>query len=359
MHVWGPLRREDDLLIEIEPVSTARVINSCRVVSFADLPPITESVSGLRVLVTGGAGFIGSHTVDLLLNRGAEVWVLDDLSSGSLGNLELCKRNPKFHFRKGSVTQYGLLDSLTKRTDAIIHLAAIVSPYFSVKKPEIVNEVNVSGTLNVLRAALKNKIEITVFASSSSVYGNQSTLPISEDNPLHPVTPYGVSKLAGEKYCGSYYRTYGLNTVSLRYFNVYGERQSANSYSGVIAIFAKRLAHGAPPTIHGDGEQTRDFIHVSDVATANLRALQAHSGLGEAFNIGTGVATTINHLYSLLAGMYGKTEIAPVHADTRPGDIRESYANIGRARNILGFEPKIELSEGLHALISSLRPKKA
>lgn len=326
-------------------------------VRFIELPTVSKNLEGMRVLVTGGAGFIGSHTVDQLLKQGAEVWVLDNLSTGTLGNLRQWKKKPEFHFRKGTVAEYGFLERLTKKIDAVIHFAAIISPYFSVKKPEIVNEVNVSGTLNVLRAAVKNKLQRVVFASSSSVYGNQRTLPISEDNPLHPVTPYGVSKLAGEKYCGAYYQTYGLHTVSLRYFNVYGERQSANPYSGVIAIFAKLLGQGRRPTIHGDGEHTRDFIHVSDVARANLLALQATSGLGEAFNIGTGVATTINDLFAVLAEIYGKTDIAPAHADDRLGDIRESYADMVRTKTVLGFEPKVELDEGLRRLVASLRPR--
>jgi UDP-glucose 4-epimerase len=328
------------------------------VVSFAGLSIINESVRGIRVLVTGGAGFIGSHTVDLLLDEGAEVWVLDDLSSGSSVNLSRWKgKKSRLHFRKNTVIQYRVVESLAKKVDAIVHLAAVVSPYFSLKRPEIVNEVNVSGTLNILRAAVKNKLQKIVFASSSSVYGNQDALPISEDNPLHPATPYGVSKLAGEKYCGAYYRSYGLNTVSLRYFNVYGERQSANPYSGVIAIFAKRLAQRRQPTIYGDGGQTRDFIHVSDVARANLQALQTNAGLGDAFNIGTGVATTINQLYSTLAELYENRETAPIHADTRPGDIRESYANMFSSKSVLGFEHRIDLNQGLRALISSMRPK--
>jgi len=322
------------------------------------LSNINKSVRDIRVLVTGGAGFIGSHTVDLLLNEGAEVWVLDDLSSGNSSNLKQWKGNRKLHFRKNTVTEYRVVESLARKADAIVHLAAVVSPYFSLKRPEIVNEVNVSGTLNVLRAALKNKLQRIVFASSSSVYGNQDALPISEDNPLNPVTPYGVSKLAGEKYCGAYCRSYGLNTVSLRYFNVYGERQSANPYSGVIAIFAKRLAQGRQPTIYGDGSHTRDFIHVSDVAKANLQALLTKDGLGEAFNIGTGVATSINQLYSVLAELYENPGTAPIHVDARPGDIRESYASMVRTRSVLGFEPTIGLNQGLRAL-SSLRPKNA
>ncbi len=178
------------------------------------------------------------------------------------------------HFRKNTVARYDVVDSLVGKVDAVVHLAAIVSPYRSVKKLQTVNEVNVSGTLNVLRAAVNRKIDRIVFASSSSVYGNQTILPISESNPLEPITPYGASKLSAEKYCGAFHQTYDLSTVSMRYFNVYGERQSANPYSGVIAIFTNQLAKGRQPTIYGDGEQTRDFIHVSDVVRANLRALE-------------------------------------------------------------------------------------
>jgi UDP-glucose 4-epimerase len=301
-----------------------------------------------KVLVTGGAGFIGSHTVDALLERGSQVWVLDNLSTGTLRNLRRWRGNPKFHFRKNTVIQSKIVDSLAGKVDAVLHLAAIVSPYLSVKKPQIVNEVNVSGTLNVLRAAVKRKVERIVFASSSSVYGNQTILPISESNPLEPVTPYGVSKLAAEKYCGAFHQTYGLSTVSVRYFNVYGQRQSANPYSGIIAIFTNKLSRGLQPTIYGDGEQTRDFIHVSDVVKANLRALETERGIGQAFNVGTGQSTSIRQLYATLAELSNKPEMAPAYADERPSDIKHSYANMERARDILGFEPKIELKQGLN-----------
>ena len=307
-----------------------------------------------KVLVTGGAGFIGSHTVDALLNEGVEVWVLDDLSSGSLKNLRASKKNPKLHFRRNTIAQYKAVESLAKKVDAIVHLAALVSPRLSVNKPEVVNQVNVTGTLNVLRAALEKKVQRVVYASSAAVYGNQSVLPISESNPLQPIAPYGASKLAGEKYCGAYYRTFGLSTVSLRYFNAYGERQSSNPYSGVIAILAKRLSKGLRPTIYGDGEQTRDFIHVSDVARANLHALGTSSPMGEAFNIGTGRATSINQLSTLLAQLVGKPEINPTHAPRRTGDIRQSYANITEARDVLAFQPKVVLKEGLKSLIGSM-----
>lgn len=307
-----------------------------------------------KVLVTGGAGFIGSHTVDAFLDEGMDVWVLDDLSNGMLRNLRSWRKNPKLHFRKSNIAKRKVVESLAKKVDAIVHLAALVSPYLSVKKPELVNAVNVTGTLNVLNASLKNQVQRVVFASSSSVYGNQNLLPITEDNPLHPVTPYGVSKLAGEKYCGAYYRTYGLSTIALRYFNVYGERQSANPYSGVIAIFAKHLSKGSGAKIYGDGEQTRDFIHVSDIVAANLQALRTSNGTGEAFNVGTGRATSISELYSLLGELVGRPEISPTHSAERAGDIRHSYANMTRAREVLEFRSKVELKEGLKLLIGSI-----
>ncbi len=304
-----------------------------------------------KVLVTGGAGFIGSHTVDALLEKGSQVWVLDSLSTGTLRNLRRWRGNPKFHFKKNSVTQSKVVDSLAGKVDAVVHLAAIVSPYLSIKKPQIVNDVNVSGTLNVLRAAVKRKVERIVFASSSSVYGSQTILPISESNPLEPITPYGVSKLAAEKYCGAFHQTYGLSTVSVRYFNVYGQRQSANPYSGIIAIFTDQLSRGLQPTIYGDGEQTRDFIHVSDAVKANLRALETERGIGQAFNVGTGQSTSIRQLYSILAELMNKPAMVPTYADERTGDIKHSYANMDRARDILGFEPKIELRQGLNILV--------
>lgn len=310
-----------------------------------------------KVLVTGGAGFIGSHTVDSLLSEGAEVWVLDDLSTGSIRNLRTWKHNPKLHLKEGSTVQYRTLELLTRKVNAIVHLAAAISPYLSVRKPEIVTTVNVSGTLNLLRASVKSKIQRLVFASSSSVYGNQTVLPISEDNPLKPITPYGASKVSGEKYCEAYFQTYGLNTISLRFFNVYGERQSANPYSGVIAIFAKHLTKRLKPSIFGDGEQTRDFIHVSDVVNANLQALQISKGTGEAFNVGTGQATSINQLFSVMAELLDKLDIAPIHAPSRPGDIQHSYANMSRTKDVLGFQPKVHLRQGLKMLIESL-PKR-
>jgi len=303
-----------------------------------------------RVLVTGGAGFIGSHTVDLLMKRGAEVWVLDDMSSGSLPNLSHWRGNQRLHVKVGTVLNYKLLEQMSQKVDAILHLAALVSPTISVRNPEQTNAVNVTGTLNVLRAAKESDLQRVVFASSSSVYGRSKNGRITEDAQLNPISPYGVSKLAAEKYCKAYYEMFDLPTISLRYFNVYGERQSANPYSGVIAIFARNILQGRRPTIFGDGKQTRDFIHVSDVAKANVLALETERGLGEAFNIGTGLRTSILELATALARISGRPGIRPIFDKPRIGDIKHSCANPSKARRVLRFVPAVGLTSGLARL---------
>jgi len=303
-----------------------------------------------RVMVTGGAGFIGSHTVDALLDNGLHVSVLDDLSTGSLDNLRRWKKNPRFHFKRASVTSYKSVESAARKVDAIIHLASVVSPDISLRRPEVTNEINVLGTLTVLRVGLKNQVKRVVFASSSSLYGNPSVVPTPETAALDPITPYGVSKLAGETYCRVFYRCFDLSTVSLRYFNVYGERQNSNPYSGVIAIFRERLRKDLQPRVFGQGDQTRDFIHVSDVVKANLLALRTGKGMGEAFNIATGRATSINGLLHLLAELKGKANLSPVFSRPRRGDIMHSCGNIARAHRLLGFRPKVTLRQGLELL---------
>jgi UDP-glucose 4-epimerase len=310
------------------------------------------------VLVTGGAGFIGSHTVDALLDREVRVWVLDDLSTGRLQNLRRWEKNRRFHFKHGTVTNYRTVESLAHRVDSVIHLAAIVSPNVSLRQPELVNRVNIDGTLNVLRATLKKGVKRVVFASSSSVYGNAKSTRISENTPLNPITPYGVSKLSAEKYCQVYHDTYGLEVVSLRYFNVYGPRQSANPYSGVIAFFATELLKKRRPVIYGNGGQTRDFVYVTDVARANALALQTRIGVGMALNVGTGRATAIKDLFRLLSTITGRQNIQPRFAGERPGDIRDSRANISRIKSHLDFCPEVNLPAGLKRLVDSLTAKK-
>jgi UDP-glucose 4-epimerase len=307
-----------------------------------------------RVLVTGGAGFIGSHTVDLLLESGTSVWVLDNLSSGRMSNLTRWKGERKLHFSRTAITNPKAVNESVRKVEAVIHLAAAVSPFISVRRPDVTNEINVTGTINILRAASASKVDKVVFASSSSVYGNSEFAKIPEHAPNNPITPYGVSKLAGEKYCSAFYRTYGLRTVALRYFNVYGERQQDNPYSGVIAIFANKLRKGLRSTIFGDGRQTRDFIHVSDVARANLLALRSIKGIGGAFNIGTGKKTSIKELYSMIAQTLGKG-IKPLTAPERAGDIRNSCANTHAAKQYLEFKSRVKLHWGLERLLEYLQ----
>ena len=310
------------------------------------------------VLVTGGAGFIGSHTVETLLDSNVRTWILDDLSSGNLRNLSGCIHNPRIHFVRGSIANFQKVGLLARKVDAIIHLAAQISPFVSMKYPETTNSTNVDGTLNILRAAVKEKVQKIVFASSTSVYGDVKSPYVSEELPTNPITPYGASKLAAEKYCGTFYRAYGIPTISLRYFNVYGERQSSNPYSGVIAIFAQALIDHRRPIIFGDGYQTRDFIHVSDVAKANMKALQSKTGYGQAFNVGTGKATTVKHLFELLRQITRRKEIQPIFRKARSGDIRDSCADLARTKSNLRFTPDVDLKTGLTRLIESLGPKR-
>jgi UDP-glucose 4-epimerase len=308
-----------------------------------------------RILVTGGAGFIGSHTVDALLENNVRVCVLDDLSTGSFANLKQWKNIHELRFVRGTVVNYRRVEALARRTDAIIHLAAVVSPFISMRHPRLTNTVNVSGTLNILEAGLKAETKRVVYSSSSSVYGNSRSRKISENSSLNPITPYGVSKLAAERYCHAYYTEHGLHTVSLRYFNIYGERQSSNPYSGVIAIFTKRLLAGLPPKIYGDGEQTRDFIHVSDVVAANLLALGSRKATGTTINIGTGRPTKIRTLATTLSALAGRKQIQAVHTSPRQGDISNSCANISNAVKLLGFHPKVSLRHGLGLVIGWMR----
>ena len=314
-------------------------------------------ISHDRILVTGGAGFIGSHTTDALLNAGVETWVLDKFSTGSLRNLSRWRNDKRLHIVRGEVANFRLLVKLAKKVDGITHLAAQVSPYVSMTNPELTNVVNVNGTLNVLRAGQQEDVQRIVYASSSSVYGQLQRTRMRENEPTTPITPYGVSKLAGEKYCQAFSRAFDLPTISLRYFNVFGIRQSSNPYSGVIAIFAKALTDGRSPIIYGDGRQTRDFTHVTDVVNANLLALQSHKGIGETFNIGTGRPTSINQLYSLIARISARHDIHPIHKTKRPGDITASCADISMARTRLKFKPAIKLENGLAELLNWLESR--
>lgn len=304
----------------------------------------------MRILVAGGAGFIGSHLVDALLARGYAVTVLDDLSSGNLNNLKDHMNNPTFQFIKGDIREAKTVKRALSGVDAVVHEAAIVSVPLSIKYPELTHSVNVEGTLTLLKACVDNDVKRFVYASSSSIYGEQKKLPITENVKPNPLSPYGSSKLAGEQNCLKFYKVHGLETVSLRYFNVYGHRQTGE-YAGVMIKFMERLRNNQAPIIYGDGKQTRDFVHVSDVVEANLLAIERENIAGEVMNIGTGVETSINKLCEIFLKATGKTHLGPIHESQRAGDLKRSQANIAKARKLLGFDPKISLELGVKELL--------
>ena len=302
------------------------------------------------ILVTGGAGFIGSHLVDRLMRDSYEVGVLDNLSNGKIGNVKRHLDAERFRLIKGDIRNSRDIEEAIRHVDAVFHLAAIVSVPVSLKNPSLVDDVNAMGTLRLLEACLKADVEMFVHASSCAVYGEAHYLPIDERHPTNPLSPYAASKLAAEYHCKAFCENYGLKTLCLRYFNVYGSRQVGGPYGGVITRFISRLKQGKPPIIYGDGEQTRDIVYVDDVVEANMLALECQSA-GEAVNVGTGTPTTVNKLAGVLLELFGRTDLKPVYAPPRKGDIRSSCADIGKAKKVLGYAPKVTLKEGLRTLL--------
>jgi len=299
----------------------------------------------MRYLVTGGAGFIGSNTVDELVRRGHNVIVLDDLSNGRESNLDGVKG--KIEFVRGSITDSEIVQKACRGVNYVIHLAARASVPRSVKDPLSSNQINVDGTLKVLLAARDARVRRVVFSASSSAYGETPTLPKVESMPAAPISPYGVSKLTGELYLQVFGRCYGLENVSLRYFNVFGPRQDPGSpYSGVLARFCLAVLEGAQPVVFGDGEQSRDFNFIENVVQVNLLACEAPHASGLVFNIGTGGRFTLNRTLKLLEKFSGKP-IKPKYDPPREGDIRDSQADIALARRILGYDPKVDFEDGL------------
>jgi len=308
----------------------------------------------MKVLVTGGAGFIGSHLVDGLLARGHSVTVFDNLSSGTMDNLKTHTGKPAYRFIQGDIRDAEAVERALAGVDAVIHEAAMISVPLSVKNPEFARSVNVDGTLTLLKASLGHGVKRFVYVSSCAVYGEQAELPISENAPLQPLSPYASSKLAAEKNCLAFHEREGLETVCLRYFNVYGPRQTTGEYAGVMMKFLERLHTDQPPIIYGDGEQTRDFIFVGDVAEATLLALERKGVAGEVMNIGTGEATSINKLCEVFLRLVGKSELKPIYEVPRGGDIKHSLADITKAKKILSFKPKTSLEEGVKKLWEAL-----
>ncbi len=304
----------------------------------------------MRYLVTGGAGFIGSNTVDELVKRGHSVVVLDDLSSGKEDNLADVRS--KITFVKGSITDLEVVQKAIHQAEYVIHLAARTSVPRSVKDPLETNRINVEGTLNVLLAARDNKVKRVVFAASSSAYGETPTLPKTESMQPHPISPYGVSKYVGELYAQTFGYCYGLETVSLRYFNIFGPRQDPDSpYSGVLSRFATAFLEEQQPVVFGDGEQTRDFTYVENAVQGNLLACEAPSAAGAVFNIGTGARVSLNHTLDCLRRISGK-KLPAKYEPSREGDIRDSQADIAKAREILGYDPAVMFEEGLERTLA-------
>jgi UDP-glucose 4-epimerase len=295
-----------------------------------------------RSLVTGGAGFIGSNLANLLLEKGHEVVVLDDFSSGYRVNLDGLR---DVRVIEADVRDADAVSDAMEQVETVFHLAASVGNKRSIERPVDDADVNLLGTLRVLEAARRSGVRKVVFSSSAAIFGELKVLPIPEEHPLDPDSPYGVSKLAAEKMCLAYAKLYELEAICLRYFNVYGPHQRYDAYGNVIPIFAYQLASGETLTVYDDGEQTRDFVNVRDVASANLLASQAR-GISGAFNVASATSVTINQLIELMGSVSGITPKVQ-HAEPRKGDVRHSLADITAVKAALGYEPRIELRDGL------------
>ncbi|MBU0992210.1 MAG: SDR family oxidoreductase [Proteobacteria bacterium] len=298
-----------------------------------------------KALVTGGAGFIGSNLVDAILENGINVSVIDNLSTGHLSNLS--KVMDRIAFIEGDIQDADILNDISKGCDVIFHQAAVVSVPQTVEHPVESSMVNDIGTLRVLEAARKNGIKRVVMASSCAVYGDDPGLPKKETMPVKPLSPYAVQKLTGEYNAKLYTDLYGIETVCLRYFNVYGPRQDPSSpYSGVISIFMKKAIERKAPFIYGDGNQYRDFVFVRDVVKANLKAAVAEKAAGRVFNIGTGQAIRVNDLWEMIRAL-AETDVTPEYKEPRKGDIKESKADISLAKSLLRFEPSFPFETGI------------
>jgi UDP-glucose 4-epimerase len=304
-----------------------------------------------RVLVTGGAGFIGSNLVRGLLERGDEVRVLDNFSTGSRANLD----GLDVQLVEGELRSYERVHNAVRGVEVVFHLGALGSVPRSVQDPLTTSAVNVEGTLNVLLAARDEGIRRVVFASSSSVYGSTAELPARESGPVDPISPYGVAKLAAERYCVSFSRVYeSFETVVLRYFNVFGPRQNPFSqYAAAVPLFIRAIAEGRPVTIFGDGDQSRDFTYVENVVEANLLAADAPAANGRILNVAAGAPHSVNELTEAIGRLLGKP-VERSFAPPRAGDLRNSYADVSAARELLGWKPAVEFEEGLRLTAEAL-----
>jgi UDP-glucose 4-epimerase len=305
-----------------------------------------------RVLVTGGGGFIGSNLVHALLERGDAVRVLDNFATGNRRNL--ADIASEIEVVEGDLRSYERVHTAVRGMDIVFHQGALGSVPRSVQDPLTSTAVNVEGTLNVLLAARDEGVSRVVAASSSSVYGDGGTFPRVETQAPNPISPYAVAKLAAERFCVSFFRVYGLETVALRYFNVFGPRQDPTSqYAAVVPLFVRAIEEGRPITVYGSGEQSRDFTYVANVVAANIQAAEAEGAGGSVLNIAAGGSETVNTLAETIGRLLG-LEVERAHEPSRPGDVEQSWADIGLARGLIGFEPHVGFEEGLRLTIASL-----
>ncbi len=301
-------------------------------------------------LVTGGAGFIGSHLAGALLERGHDVRVLDNLTTGLRANVP-----SGAEFVEGDVRDPATVAAATAGCEVVLHQAAVASVPQSIAEPRTAHDANINGTFNVLLAARDAGVRRVVFAASSAVYGNSPELPKVEDMPADPCSPYALQKQVGESYCRLFTELYGLQTVAIRYFNVFGPRQNPSSpYSGVLSLFIKAALAGEAATIYGDGEQTRDFTYVYDIVDGVMRAVDVPAASGEVINVATGASVSLNQAWDALGRIVGPLP-APVHVPEREGDVRHSRADIAKAERVLGFRARIPFEEGLRRTVEWAR----
>jgi len=309
-----------------------------------------------RILITGGAGFIGSHLAEHFVQKGCETIVLDDFSNANLGNVRGLLRFKNFMLVKGDVRDFNLLKEISKSVDSVIHFAAQIHVDKSIIYPVLTFEINTMGTLNVLEAARQNRLSRVIYASSSEVYGTAMHVPMDEDHPLNPASPYAASKVAADRLCFSYYNTYGLRVAIVRNFNTFGPRQKSKGYASAIPIFIRRALEGKPPVIFGDGRQTRDYLYIKDAINAyNLVYDNFDDVIGEAINFGTGTESEIERLAKKIVGLCGVDNLTPIKADPRPGEVRRLCADISKARKRLGFKPRWGLDSALKEYINYMR----
>jgi len=299
------------------------------------------------VLVTGASGFIGSHLVDQLLEKGYIVIGIDNMRTGRIENLADAKKTGQFRLLTEDIREDNLANQIEEDIDVIYHLAAISSVKMSIEDPLMVNDVNVRGTLNILEIARKLDVDRFIFSSSAAIYGDPKEMPVKEDFSFKPLSPYASSKIAGEMYVNAYSMSYGIDSSILRYFNVYGPRQAYSEYSGVISIFINQALLGNPIIIDGDGEQTRSFVHVSDVARATILAGEKQTAIGSTMNISGPELISIKQIAQIVSAQIRDTKTEIVHGPPRIGDVKDSIGSIERAQRLLGFTPEIPLKRGL------------